>query len=145
MHHLTTASVAGAVTRVAPGNFLLGYREGGTFSAFYVGRADDDLGNELRSWVGASSLRSSSGGPCGLAPWRADPLRRPAGRRRGLEISAAVATPYTHFVFLYAPSARAAFERQCRDYHELVGGGDLDNAAHPVAPSGSAWHCPVHA
>jgi hypothetical protein len=68
VHPLTTASVGDSVTHVAPGNFLLGYREGGTFSAFYVGRADADLGDELRSWVGASSLRSGSGGPCGLAP-----------------------------------------------------------------------------
>jgi len=47
-------------------------------------------------------------------------------------------------MFRYAPSAAAAFERECRDYHALGGSDGLDNPCHPEPPAGSACDCPFH-
>ena len=51
---------------------------------------------------------------------------------------------YKEFKFSYASSAKAAYEKECRNYHDFGGPeGDLDNETHPAKPSGSHWRCPV--
>jgi hypothetical protein len=55
-----------------------------------------------------------------------------------------VGTPgYTYFKASYAPTAEAAFEKQCRNYHDFGESLKLDNGCHPEAPLGSPWRCPV--
>jgi hypothetical protein len=39
---------------------------------------------------------------------------------------------YTRFAFSYAPSAEAAFEKECRNYDDFGGSGELDNEAPPT-------------
>lgn len=50
---------------------------------------------------------------------------------------------YTYFKFGYFASAQAAFERECRMFHDFGGTEKLDNAIHPDRPSGSSAVCPV--
>jgi hypothetical protein len=49
---------------------------------------------------------------------------------------------YREFVFGYAPSVRAAFDRECEDFHDYGGTERLDNLTHPKRPSGTKWLCP---
>ena len=44
------------------------------------------------------------------------------------------------FKFSYAPSAKAAYEKECQNYHDFK---PPDNDVHPDKPSGSNWKCPV--
>ena len=45
---------------------------------------------------------------------------------------------YTRFAYSYAPSAKAAFEKECRNYHDFGGDyGSLDNKQHPCRPEAS--------
>ena len=130
---LDERSVADAVTRTSPGSFVLGYLDGSTFTPFLVGRSDSDVGDRLRHWVDAPSCAPRRPPPC--APWSVRSPSLPSGG----------ATAYTHFAFRYAHSAIEAFEQECRDYHNLGGGGGLDNPRHPQPPSDSPWACPLHA
>jgi hypothetical protein len=41
-------------------------------------------------------------------------------------------TSYTRFAYSYAPSAEAAFERECRNYDDFGGSRELDNEARPT-------------
>lgn len=51
---------------------------------------------------------------------------------------------YARFKFGYFDSEKAAFERECRIWHNFGGpNGDLDNQVHPARPKGSNWECPV--
>ncbi|MEQ9910075.1 hypothetical protein ABRP70_19885 [Pectobacterium odoriferum] len=51
---------------------------------------------------------------------------------------------YTHFKFLYATSSKAAFEKECHNYHDFGGNQKLNNRIHPDRPSNSKqWECPV--
>jgi len=50
---------------------------------------------------------------------------------------------YTHFKFSYATSPKAAFEKECRNYHDFGESGKLDNEYHPQRPEGANWKCPV--
>jgi len=50
---------------------------------------------------------------------------------------------YTHFKFSYATSPKAAFEKECRNYHDFGGVDKLDNEYHPQRPDGTNWKCPV--
>jgi hypothetical protein len=50
---------------------------------------------------------------------------------------------YSDFKFSYATSPKAAFEKECRNYHDFGGSEKLDNDKHPQRPSGSGWKCPV--
>lgn len=50
---------------------------------------------------------------------------------------------YKKFKFSYAASAKAAFEKECRNYHDFGGSESLDNAIHPARPAGKDWKCPV--
>ena len=49
---------------------------------------------------------------------------------------------YKQFVFSYASDPRAAFDRECEDFHDFGGTERLDNAAHPKRPPTTDWLCP---
>jgi hypothetical protein len=110
--------------------------DGGTFVVFYVGRSDFDVNARLHSWVGVdgTSTRYCSSAKAAYGP----------GRRRSPSPLGAPALHYTHFEFGYAPSAEAAFENECRNYHDFGGSYGLDNEQHPVPPEGYSWECPLH-
>jgi hypothetical protein len=142
-HSLSDRAISDAVSETSPGNYALGYLDRSGFTAFYVGRSDSDLGGCLHEWVGLPSHpRRHESSP--QVPWcsRSGPGVGLGTRALG-RIPVGVDTAYTHFAFCYAPSAIAAFERECRDYHELGGSDALDNPAHPQPPAGSSWVCPV--
>ena len=46
---------------------------------------------------------------------------------------------YKRFKFEYCPSPQAAFERECRLFHDFE---PHDNPIHPSRPRGSNWTCP---
>lgn len=46
---------------------------------------------------------------------------------------------YDKFKYSYASSAKAAFERECENYHDF---DPPDNKSHPDRPNGSNWKCP---
>lgn len=50
---------------------------------------------------------------------------------------------YKHFKFSYATSPKAAFEKECKNYHDFGGSEKLDNEQHPERPDGTNWKCPV--
>ena len=104
-YSLTAQKIAEVVTRTCAGNFALGSVEKNGFCVLYVGRSDDDLAKQLRSWA----------------------------RQH---------TRYKAFVFNYAPDSRAAFDKECEDFHDLGGSERLDNAAHPKRPAKTEWLCP---
>jgi hypothetical protein len=55
-HSLDNKTIDEKVTKVSPGNYALGRRdENGTFLVSYIGRADNDLNSELKSWVGKTN------------------------------------------------------------------------------------------
>ena len=39
-------------------------------------------------------------------------------------------------------SPKAAFEKECRNYHDFGGSKSLDNKIHPDRPKNSSWKCP---
>ncbi len=49
---------------------------------------------------------------------------------------------FTHFKFSYADSVRAAFEKECANYHDFGGSEKLQNRNHPARPAGRRWQCP---
>jgi hypothetical protein len=49
---------------------------------------------------------------------------------------------YKAFVFSYAPNPRAAFDKECEDFHDLGGTEALDNVAHPQRHAKTDWLCP---
>jgi len=134
-HALSDGSIAGAVGETSPGNFALGYLDGADFTVFYVGRSDSDVSASLHAWVDAPSCPPRRRA-APHAPWH-------VGTRALGPTSADIDTAYTHFAFCYAPTAIAAFERECRDFHELGGTNGLDNPRHPEPPQGSPWACPM--
>ncbi|MHC4165234.1 MAG: hypothetical protein ACYSUM_24230, partial [Planctomycetota bacterium] len=83
-------------------------------------------------WVGAPSRDRYA--PASKAAWASRPgalmpLHAPALGPVGADVDS---SSYTHFAYSYAPSAEAAFEKECRDYDEFGSRGALDNEAHPV-------------
>jgi hypothetical protein len=54
-----------------------------------------------------------------------------------------VGTKYKKFKYSYADSAKAAFEKECHNYHDFGGSKELDNETHPDRPNGTNWKCPV--
>ena len=51
---------------------------------------------------------------------------------------------YSKFKFGYFTSPKAAFEKECRIWHDFGGPEDLlDNEIHPDRSDGSDWECPV--
>jgi hypothetical protein len=141
-HPLTDGTIDQAVTRTSPGNYALGYVQDGVFVPFYVGRSDSDVNDRLHAWVGVDSIPTRY---CSAAKaaWGARP-RHPFSRGTPAlrSVGAAADARYTHFEFSYAASAEAAFERECRNYHDLGGGQCLDNPRHPAPPGGVSRTCP---
>ncbi|GEO27507.1 hypothetical protein AAC03nite_32920 [Alicyclobacillus acidoterrestris] len=50
---------------------------------------------------------------------------------------------FKQFKFSYASSPKAAFEKECKNYHDFGGSEKLKNKYHPDKPDGSTWKCPV--
>lgn len=50
---------------------------------------------------------------------------------------------YKEFKFSYATSPKAAFEKECHNFHDFGGTDKLDNDIHPDRPGGTGWKCPV--
>ncbi len=50
---------------------------------------------------------------------------------------------YPKFKFGYFDTPKAAFERECRIYHDFGGSDRLDNKIHPQRPQNSNWGCPA--
>ena len=48
--------------------------------------------------------------------------------------------PYTHFKYSYATSKKAAFEKECKNFHDF---NPPDNSIHPDRPEGTDWKCPL--
>jgi hypothetical protein len=46
---------------------------------------------------------------------------------------------YKRFHYQYCSTAQAAFERECKLYHDFE---PRDNPIHPQRPSGMQWKCP---
>ena len=53
-----------------------------------------------------------------------------------------VGEKYKRFKFSYATSPKAAFEKECKNYHDFGGSQSLDNKIHPDRPAGTYWKCP---
>lgn len=51
-------------------------------------------------------------------------------------------TNYKKFKFRYAASPKAAFEKECKNYHDFGGKEELQNKNHPDIPNGMDWKCP---
>lgn len=118
---LDPATVRQLVRGGLPGNFALGHLDGGKrFAVQYVGRHDDDVLTGLMA-----ALRTGIGKP-GLT-----------GRLFGGQHKA------NAFKFSYAADQRAAYEKQCRNYHDFNGSGNLENGTHPTPPPGSGFSCPA--
>lgn len=51
---------------------------------------------------------------------------------------------YDRFKYSYATSPKAAFEKECQNFHDFGGITSLDNTIHPDRPSNSKnWECPI--
>lgn len=50
---------------------------------------------------------------------------------------------YARFKCDFTVSAKAAFQRECRIFHDFGGISKLDNKIHPDRPNGSGWECPI--
>lgn len=48
---------------------------------------------------------------------------------------------YTHFMAAAAPSPKDAFERECKNYHDVQ--YQLDNEKHPIRTAQTDWECAV--
>jgi hypothetical protein len=131
-HPLSDEGIDAVLRRTAPGNYALGYMDGETFSVFYVGRSDTDVRSRLRQWVGMPS-RSRGHTSSAKAPWRVrgrGPLPLGSPMLGGV---ASFDSSYTCFAYSYATSPEAAFEKQCRNYHDLGGPHGLDNETPPAS------------
>jgi hypothetical protein len=141
-HRLSEEEIDREVTRTSPGNYALGYLDGGTFVTFYVGRSDADLNECLHAWVGVESRPHRF---AAMAKAAYGTRRRRHGHAPGAPalqpVGIVVDGRYTHFVFRYAASAQAAFENECRSYHDFGGSFGLDNERHPVPPEGGSRRC----
>ncbi|MBE9566092.1 MAG: hypothetical protein IMF16_05030 [Proteobacteria bacterium] len=50
---------------------------------------------------------------------------------------------YSQFKYGHFKTKKAAFEKECRMYHDFGGKNRLDNKAHPDRPAGTSYPCPV--
>jgi len=129
---LSDSVVDEILTRVSPGNFALGYMDGDSFSVFFVGRSDSDIGGRLQECVGMPSQKERFASNA-KAPWAVrhrghGPLDSPVFGCVGNADSR-----YTHFAYSYADSPTAAFEKERRNFHDFGGCWALDNHAEPVS------------
>ena len=141
---LTDEAIDEALLQTSPGNYALGYMDGADFVVFYVGRSDSDVKRRLHGWVGAPS-RYERYAPSMKAPCRSRlggvlPLDTPALDRVGMGVDSS----YTRFAYSYTSSAHAAFDKECRNYHDFGASRGLDNELHPVPMSGSSAACLAH-
>lgn len=58
-------------------------------------------------------------------------------------IKSHVGEEYKSFKYSYATSPKAAFEKECHNYHDFGGSDSLHNKVHPDRPANSRWKCPV--
>jgi hypothetical protein len=141
---LSDEGIDEALTQTSPGNYALGYMDGDTFNVFYVGRSESDVRQRLHEWVGMPS-RYERYAPCAKAAWGSRARRYlPQGAPALDRVGIAVDSSYTRFAFSYARSAEAAFEKECRNYHDFGGSNGLDNEAHPVSTPGRSGECLAH-
>jgi hypothetical protein len=121
------------VRRTSAGNYALGYMDGGTFAVFYIGRSDSDVRRSLHEWVGTESRYARYAAPT-RAAWGSRPRGHlPHGAPTLSHVGNDVESGYTRFAFSYARSADAAFEKECRNYHDFGGSHGLDNEGEPVS------------
>jgi hypothetical protein len=59
------------------------------------------------------------------------------------ELKARLNSKYKKFKYSYATSPKAAFEKECHNYHDFGGNEKLDNKIHPSRPDNTDWKCPV--
>lgn len=59
------------------------------------------------------------------------------------EIKAMLGGRYSAFEYSYALTAKDAFEKNCRIFHDLGGQILLDNKEHPTRPHRAKWRCPL--
>ncbi len=59
------------------------------------------------------------------------------------ELKDRLTTKYKSFKYSYADSPKAAYEKECRNYHDFGGSELLDNKVHPAKPEGVTCSCPV--
>jgi len=59
------------------------------------------------------------------------------------ELKARLSSKHKKFKYSYATSPKAAFEKECRNYHDFGESEELDNEYHPDRPNGTNWKCPV--
>ncbi len=59
------------------------------------------------------------------------------------ELKARLTLNHKKFKYCYATSPKAAFEKECHNYHDFGGSKDLENEVHPSRPAGAGWKCPV--
>lgn len=50
---------------------------------------------------------------------------------------------YESFKFSYATSAKAAFEKECKNFHDFGAAEKLNNTIHPDRPENGGWKCPA--
>jgi len=128
---LSSRAIEERLTRIAPGNYALGYLDGEDFTVFYVGRSDSDVRRRLREWVGISSpfqrYACPSKAPWGMRGRERSPIDAPM-----LERVCNAESEYTHFAYSYAPSAEEAYAKEWRNYDDFGGRDGLDNVAEPV-------------
>jgi hypothetical protein len=129
---LTEETIDEMVSRTSAGNYALGYMDGTTFMVFYVGRSNSDVKHRLQEWVGAPSRYTryapSAKAACASRHRGALPLGAPALDHVGVGVDSS----YTRFAYSYAPSSEAAFEKECRNYHDFGGSDGLDNEGPPL-------------
>ena len=59
------------------------------------------------------------------------------------ELKARLEKGHPKFKYSYATSPKAAFEKECKNYHDFGGKDRLENDVHPARPDSSSWKCPV--
>jgi len=60
-----------------------------------------------------------------------------------IELKARLPLNHKKFKYSYATSPKAAFEKECQNYHDFGGSKELENKNHPSRPAGTGWKCPV--
>lgn len=58
------------------------------------------------------------------------------------ELKARLEKEHPKFKYSYATSPKAAFEKECENYHDFGGKNSLENDVHPARPDNSGWECP---
>jgi hypothetical protein len=59
------------------------------------------------------------------------------------ELKAKLSDQYKKFKYNYATSPKAAFEKECQNYHDFGERVKLHNQNHPDRPDGTNWKCPM--